>query len=718
LERSDDELLTLVRNERQRSVGFGEGDGGELVTTRERALKYSRGEMDDLPSMEGRSSAVSTDLAEAIETVLPDVIEVFIGGDDVATFIANDEQDEAQAVTETESVNHVVFTENEGFLIFYTAFKDALMNRTGLFHWWWEESEDEETYSGPPAELAVQLMQGGIDISEAEITENDDGTVTVEVPYIKGKVCIQAWPSEDFTVAAETTTLRDTTYCAARSRQRIQDLIANGIDAEKARALPAYVRPDTVNQTRDEAGEHDYSQEGGNGDLRMVEVRYHYIRLLDEDENKLCLHRVTTDSEETVLLDKEEVPQIQFGAITPYINAHRFYGESVADKLFEVQKIKTALLRMQLDSGYFALNQRMEVSDAGSNEHTIADLLRNAPNVPVRSATGDAVRPISAGGLNFDVLSALEHASTMGESRTGIVRNAQGLNPDTLHDTAKGAIALMTAAQKRVRMIARIFAETGVKDMFLGVRETLRQGYGQEGEDGKKRRMRPMNAKLSKGWQAIDPTKWPERSGMSIEVGVGSAGKEHDLMVATEGLQIARELVMQQGGLDGPLVTAESLHNRLMKWSRAAGEKNPEKYWPDPSKAEPQEPKPDPEMAKVQAQLQIEQQKNQGQLQLQAATAQADAQIQSAKHQADAQASEAQAERAHQLAVLKVQGELQLKRETTEAELAMKRELLAAELQMKREVALLNAQIAHETGMAKVEASSSVSEVEPGGEPG
>ena len=714
---SDGDLLKLVRTERQRSVGFGEGDGGELVATRERGLKYSQGQMDDLPHMEGRSGAVSTDLAEAIETVLPDVIEVFVGGDDVATFIANDEQDEPQALIETESVNHVVFTENEGFLIFYSAFKDALLSRTGLFHWWWEEEEDEETYTGPAQELAAQLLQAGVDLTDAEATQNDDGTISVEIPYIRGRVCIKAWPSEDFSVASETVSLRDTTYCCARSRQRVQSLIANGIDAEKARALPAYVRPDAVSETRDEAGEHDFGNDAGTGDLRMVEVRDHYIRLLDGKELKLW--RVTTDSEETTLLEKEEVSAIQFGAVTPYINAHRFYGESVADKLFEVQKIKTAFLRMFLDSGYFALNQRMEVSDAASNEHTIADLLRNAPNVPVRSATGEAVRPISAGGLNFDPLAALEYGSTMGEARTGIVRNAQGLNPDTLHDTAKGAIALLAAAQKRVRMIARIFAETGVKDMFLGVRETLRQGYSQDGDDGKPRRMRPMNAKLSQGWKSIDPTKWPERSGMSIEVGVGSAGKEHDLMVATEGLQIARELVMEQGGLNGPLVTAENLYNRLKKWSRAAGEKNPELFWSDPAKAPPQPPKPDPEMAKAQAQMQLEQEKAKGQLQLQAMTAQSDAQITSAKNEADAQASEVAAQRAHELAVMKIQGELQLKRETTEAELAMKRELLAAELAMKRELGLLNAKVAHETGMAKVNAASGgVSEVNPGGEPG
>jgi hypothetical protein len=55
------------------------------------------------------------------------------------------------------------------------------------------------------------------------------------------------------------------------------------------------------------------------------------------------------------------------------------------------------------------------------------------------------------------------------------VRNAQGLNPDTLHDTAKGAMMLLSAAQKRTRMIARVLAETLIKPLFLGLHACIRQ---------------------------------------------------------------------------------------------------------------------------------------------------------------------------------------------------------------------------------------------------
>ena len=69
---------------------------------------------------------------------------------------------------------------------------------------------------------------------------------------------------------------------------------------------------------------------------------------------------------------------------------------------------------------------------------------------------------------------ALEHMSTVAEIRSGVVRNAQGLSPDTLHETKGGMQLMVAAAQKRVRMIARVFAETGVKDLFLLIHAVTR----------------------------------------------------------------------------------------------------------------------------------------------------------------------------------------------------------------------------------------------------
>lgn len=707
---SDEDLLKIVGEERKRSIGFGEGDSGELTTARQKALAYARGDMTDVPALPNRSKAVDTTVADAIETVLPDVMEVFVGGEDVATFVPQGEQDEQAAQDETDFINHVVFVENEGFLNLYTACKDALLTRTGILGWWWEDEEKEETVAEKLSEemAAVgQQIQPGL---EAETGE--DGTISLKSTKLHGKVCIKAWPSEDFTVGPDTVSLRDATYCAVRDRPRVQELISRGIDAEKARALPRYVlRNDSIELERDQAGERQVTSEDAKDDLRTVEVRAHYIRLNMEEDGeeggKLSVWRVVTDAEEKVLLDKEEVDQIPFAALTPYIIPHRFYGESVADKLIEVQKIKTALLRMLLDSGYFALNQRNYIDMSKANEFTIADVLANEPGRPVRGNGEGAVTPISAGALNFDVFSAMEHVATMAESRSGIVRNAQGLNPDTLHDTAKGAMALIQAAQKRVRMIARVFAETGIKDLFLGVHCLLRKSYTDDHS--------PASAKIRNTWQEVKPQTWPERCAMAVHVGVGSAGREHDLIVSTQRLELVERLVALPGAM-GTLVDAQNIHQALAAWERAAGTKNADLYWSDPKDAPPQPPKPDPEAMKVQAEMQLKQQSAAADAQLAQAKAQSDAQLTAQKHQNDLQAAGTKAQQDHELALARLSAEMDLKREQIAAELQLKREQLTAELELKRELGLAQAAVAHETGMAKVNASTS--QVEPGGEPG
>lgn len=698
---TDEELLAALRSEFRRSIGLGSTNSDELTGAREKALNYYSGKMPDIAAQPNRSTAVDTAVAEAIDTVLPDIVEIFIGGDDIATFTPQGPQDETAAQEESDFVKHVVVSQNPGFLLFNTAFKDALMTRTGIFHWYWESEEvtvpiAETDPAGADTLAAVAQTLG----QEVEVEESD-GVATVSRKRKRARVRVCAVPSEDFTVAEDTVALRDATYCAMRARPRVQELIARGIDAAKARELKPYANPDeAVSEARDEAGEGDARYAGdGNTDLRQVEVLCHYIRLLEGDELKIW--KVETDGENTVILSKDEVKAIHFGALTPYMNPHRFYGESVADKLIEIQRIKTTLLRMFLDSGYFALNQRMEVAMSKANEFTIADLLRNEPNMPVRSVNGDAVRPLGAGGLGFDALAALEHVSVMGEQRTGIVRNAQGLNPDTLHDTMGGAMALMTNAQKRVRYIARTFAETGVKDLFLGVHALLREGYGAEGEA-----LETPQYKAGKDWRAANPAEWSERDGIDVQVGVGSAGREHDLAVMNQVLQMQERVAGYQGGLNGPLVTMDNVYNALKRFTQAGNQKAPELFFSDPKDAAQQPEKPDPALIQAQAEMQMKQ-----------AEAGANLQLKAQENQAKLALEEQKARQDYELQQQKNAGEIELKRETTAAELQMKREQLAAELELKREIAVMNAAVARETGQMRNDAIA-VSDVEVGGDPG
>lgn len=683
---NDSELLSLVADERRRSIGFDHDE--TLRSERQKALNYYKGDMPDVPSMAGRSKAVSTDVAEAIDTVIPDLVEIFTG-EEVVAFLPKGEEDEEAAEQETDYINHVFFNENAGFLVLHTIMKDALLTKTGVVTWWAEDYEEVERFEGKaPEEVAAAQATYGDDM---EIEAGENGLANLTIRRKGKKPCVAAVPSEDFTVSRDTIRLSDTPYCAMRSRPRAYELLERGVDADMVSRLPAYGRDDEeIELARDTAGESNEADAGGIGDHRQVEVHNHYVR------TDGGYQRVMTDASESMILEREDVTAPRFAAITPYLVPHRFYGESVADKLLEIQRIKTALTRMALDSGYFALNQRMEVNMNNATDWTISDLLRNEPNVPVRTK-GDAIKPLTSGGLSFDAFGALEYFSVQGEQRTGIVRNAQGLNPDTLHDTAKGAMALMTAAQKRVRMIARVFAETGLKDMFLGLHALIR-----ETSSG------PLKARLRNRWVEIDPTSWGNRSDMTIEIGVGAAGKEAQAVMLQQGLEVIQGVIQMQGGVNGPFVTADNAYSFLKRYlEKGLDFKSADPYLTDPAQAPPQEPQPDPAMMEAQAKLQMEQAKAEAQQGLAEQKAMADVQLAQAKGQADVQMRQMQieAETAHKREQLMM--EMQLKREQLQAELELKREQIAAEIELKREANVMGAMT-----------SVATSEVEPGGNPG
>jgi hypothetical protein len=692
---SDDDLLRLVGEESKRSVGWD--NDADLMGDREKALNYFKGYMPDVVAPPNRSQAVSTDLADAIETLLPDLMEILAGGEDVVAFIPQGQEDEEAAQQETDYVQHVVFNENEGWKALYAMIKDALLVKTGLVKFWWEDEEEEEELEAADPMAVMMAQKEGDEIASVEPSDEVPGAYDVTIRRQGGKVRVCAIPPDDFTCAPDTVSLREATYCAIRSRVRAQELVAQGFDAKKIDELPGYGIPnDQINQARDTANESALPNDGGTGPLRLVEVREHYIRVLEG--KKTCLYRVLTDATDSVLIDREEVDQVQIAAITPYIVTHRFYGESIADRITEIQKINTVLTRGHLDSMYFSLNQRIAVSEEQSNEFTLSDLLRNEPGIPVRvrGPAGTALAPIQAGGPGFDALSSLEYFQTKAEQRTGIVRAAQGLTPDTLHETARGALALLTQAQKRVRLIARVFAETGLKDLYLGVHALLRKHATQQA-----------TVRLRGKWVPVSPTTWGVRSDMTIEIGLGASGKEHELQVLTQLGEQFREIITLQGGLSGPLVTAPNVYNLMKRTIEKAGIKAPETFITDPATVPHQPPKPDPEMMKAQGQMQLEQAKAQGQLQLEHAKSQAQMQVSAQQAQQDAEVTRYKADL-----------DAQIRREQLAQEMQLKREQLTAELQLERELQFAKLEMQREQGMRETAANIATAQVRPGGEPG
>lgn len=705
LKLSDDDFINIVGAEYKSAIGIDMGD--EIVSDRIKGLEYFKGEMVDVPSMPNRSKAVSTDVADAVYTALPDLCEIFVGGEELGAFRPVGEEDEEAAKQETEVVNHVIMEQNDGFGLVHDAIHDALLQKVGVFHFW---VEDEEQYTTETLKdqnsIQLAMAQKAGEVMNVTQTGQDpmgNALYGFQLQKKKDAKCIRVETVDPnrFAVARDTgSDLADATYCVMLTTPRAQELIAAGLDVDLVDELPSFnsIAQQETDKARDTAGESNqpYGAEDASFNLRMVAVHVHVVRVDADGDGEPEIWRVVTDQANSILLDKEQLQCVPFAAGSPYRQPHRFYGRSLADLLMEVQRIKTALTRMHLDGGFFSLNQRHEVSMAASNEFTLADYLNNVPGYPVRSKDGQALRPLTNARNDFAALESLEYFSTVGEQRSGIVRNAQGLNPDTLHDTAKGAEVLMNAAQKRLRFIARTLAETLFKSLFVGVHTMLRTAGSQQ-----------IAVRLNNKWTPVDPSSWGERADMTIEIGMGAAGRESELIMLNQVLMWAEKVATLQQGFAGPLLKAPDAYKMLNRLTERAGLKG--KYWTDPEAdpMPPQEAPPDPAIVKAQMDMQAKQAEMQMNMQMkQAEMAMADRHTQQ-QYEKDLQLAEAQQrddmaraqidaqdkERAHEMAMVKAEADAlaaarkheldQRKLELEAAKLDLERDRIAMEAEAK-----------------------------------
>jgi len=327
--------------------------------------------------------------------------------------------------------------------------------------------------------------------------------------------------------------------------------------------------------------EYDRVVEGSN-----ILVRDTYLRV----DNELMRYVVIGN---TIVL-KEKADIIPFACITPMIMPHRHIGRSYSDLTMDIQLIKSTLLRGQLDNMYLANNGRYAIS----SRVNLDDMLTSRPGgiVRVEGEPGSAIMPLSHPPLPASSFGMVEYMDSMKEKRTGVTAYNQGLDTNSLNKTATGITQVMNASQQRLELVARTFAETGVKDLFKLVHRLVRTQY-----------TKPDIVRLRNKWVDVDPREWKNRNDLTISVGLGAGNKDQQLV------HLNTILAMQKEALSAGLTDGSKIYNALAKLTQNAGFKNPEEFWTNPAENPQGQGQEQPSEAEtlVQGQLMIEQQKAQ-----------------------------------------------------------------------------------------------------------
>jgi hypothetical protein len=615
---TEDQIISILNRELRASSGY---IGGEIVTRRRKSLEYYLGKPFG-NEQEGRSQVVSTDVSDTVESLMPSLMKIFTAGDNIFHCEPAGPEDEKVAKQASDYINHVFYKENRGFSSIYTAFKDALVQKNGILKVYWDDSEKttrEEYKRLTDDEYNLLISDKEISVNEhkeyeEEFRDDNDKVidtvkfhdVVVYKTQMYGQVKIDPIPPEEFLIERRAKSIDTANFVCHRVNMTRNSLIEMGYDPEIVNNLPTGDSEYYLEDRQVRYQDTDFSAPQDRGDKSTDEILIHecYVRLDLNGDGKSELHKICLAGTGAYrILGMDEIDSIPFVSMTPIIMPHRFYGRSVSELIEDIQLIKSTVMRQMLDNMYLTNNNRIAIQDG---QVAMDDLLTNRPGGIVRTKQppSNVMQVMTAQPITEQASGLLAYLDSVREARSGVTKTAQGLQADQLNtDTATGMNQVLTQSQMRMELIARTFAETGVKDLGIKIFELLCKYQQKE-----------KLVRIRGEFVPMTPFEWRDRVNLSVKVGLGTGSKEQQLILLNGILQRQLQAINLQQNVYGPVVNLKNIYSTLQKLVENAGLGSVEPFFMDPevgaAQMPPLPPKPPTEFEKVSlAQVQGENQR-------------------------------------------------------------------------------------------------------------
>jgi hypothetical protein len=588
---TEEELLARIQGEITDALGYSD----TISEQRTKAMDYYYG----LPfgnEVDGRSQYVDSSVMDTIEWIKPSLMRVFASGEEMVRFNPVGPEDIETAEQATDYVNYIFARDNPGWEILYTWFTDALLQKNGIVKCWWDETEEwnrEEYNNLEEMEFTVLLEDDDVEVLEHTAYEENGGTyhdVVISRRAGKGRVKIENVTPDEFLISRESKSIEDASFVCQRVMKTVSQLREMGYDFDvdelgsgddmieySAERLSRYAYDDS-------SGFPGFSNSEPEEALRRFWLHESFIRTDYDGDGIAELRKVCSIGDK--VLANEPIDRIPFVSITPIKIPHKFFGLSIADLVMDIQLIKSTLMRNLMDNMYSQNFGRYAVLEGQAN---LDDLLTQRPGGVVRVKSPNAIMPLATPQLEQSSFEMLGYLDQLRESRSGVNKYSQGLNDNALtsHTTATAVNATMTAAQSRVELIARQFAETGVKELMKNIYELVLKNQDKE-----------RVIMLRNKWIPVRPDMWKEEYDCIVAVGIGNGNRDQQLMHLTTMLSFAGDAM--RGGLK--IVNEKNMYNMGAALVKNMGFQNVDDFLTDPDTVPPQ---PDPKEQLEQAEMQL-----------------------------------------------------------------------------------------------------------------
>jgi hypothetical protein len=632
----DDDLISLLRKEESSSKDY---QSGTLADMREKALNYyDRKAYGD--EQEGASQVVTSEFSDTVESVLPGLMEVFTGSDQVVQFVPGAPGEEKIAQEATDYVTHCFMVENDGFTLLHSLIKDALMFRLGGMSIDLAEKEEirripvegmpqdaidvmisEAANEQNPPEMTLELTadpapEPGQPMDPAALSmaaaggpgmpapgagpmppgvpgmpapqqplmappQTFSGTVTITRKL--QKVAAASIAPEDIRFTPDARTQDDASFLGYVKRVTASDLVKLGMDPDEVDDLRSD-RNDTIEEDQRTDGTSSlYRNERDSlGDSeRPLWLVVAYLRADADGDGISEMLRVVyahAGGDGGRILEREEWEDgvAPIALASPILMPHALVGRSLFDQTQDLQLISSVLTRGMLDNLYMSNRPRPAVSDA-----VILDsLLDWVPGSPIRFKAG--AKP-GDGHIDWQkVPSIMQDALGALEYFATVKENRTGAGRQS--QGLQGDDINKTARGMNLLMSASAQRQKLIARVLAetAVARVYRLVY----RALKRAALGPTQYWAGKTFKTVDPSKWPDDMSLTVNVGLGTGNTQQELEHLSLIAAAQEKLVLMQGGPNGPYVTPENIANTSQKLAEKLGFKTPGMFFQPPEQRE------------------------------------------------------------------------------------------------------------------------------------
>jgi hypothetical protein len=646
---NDDSMYSyMVRAMIDDAMSFEEST---LAPARDENLRYFYAEEPE-PEGEGTSTAVSTDFRDTVMAIIPSLIRIFTSPEHVVNCHPNYEGQEDAAKQCTDYLQYMFYEDNPGFLILHDLLKDALRCKIGVVKWWTDIDEEvtEQTYrnitqeqlqmliyenptveilnivpdtsssaqppmppnmemppnvsSGPDIPEQLPPEAGGMPQQGVQAPEMDPTGMgpppehvlkEVKIRFVKSKPItnIESVPLDEFRIDRKAKSVEKARLIGHDQIVNIGELVEAGYDKE---LLEQYAGADFNTASTDRIFRNSGIDEADVLDQENVRYGCYFIRIDKDGDGIPELREIHTIGDNHQIIHDEVVQYANYSVWSPDPEPHTLVGDSPAELVKDIQVIKTNMLRGSLDSLAQSIWPRTVFNETLVDAD---DILNDEIGAAIRTR-GDpqsTVMSIAHQFVGQPVFQMFEVMEVLRQQRTGISDASKGVDPKALQSTAlQGVDAIVTGAQERIELCARILAETGLKPLFKGLLRECVNNPNQE-----------RTIQLRGKWTKIDPSTFDPDMRISVNPTLGKGSDMTRLMVLQD-VKATQTAIMQQFGVDNPMCGPVEFRNTIIDMLAIGNIKNVDRYYKqldqatlDAIAAAPKEP--DPALMLAQAEL-------------------------------------------------------------------------------------------------------------------